>query len=82
MTNHLSHQSIARDDVSLDNLTKTIEVIVADDQAASNSCTWMLLLLKNVNVHKVLLPEFPSQSDTILAASGRSKHIVSVLTFS
>ena len=60
MANDFSNKSIARDDVSLDNFTKTLEVVITDDESASDSCTWLLSLLNDVDVNKVLLPEFPS----------------------
>ena len=68
MSNNLSDQSIARDDVPLDNLTKTFKVVIADDESATDSGSWLLSLLIDVDVHEVLFPELPSQRDTVLTA--------------
>ena len=68
MTNDFSYEPIARDDVSLDDFTETFEVVVADDEPVANGCSRLLSLLDNVDVNEILLPELPSQSDTVLAA--------------
>ena len=78
MADDFSHEPIARDDVPLHNLSKTVEVVVADDEPASNGCSRLLLLLKDVNVHEVLLPEFPSQCDAVLASGRWPEQVVSI----
>ena len=69
MADYLTYESIARDDVALNNLTQTLKVVVvADDELASNDCTRLLVLLNDVDVNVVILPELPRERDTIRAS--------------
>ena len=70
VTNNISHEPIAWNDVALDDFSKTLKVVVvADDQRAANSCTWLLISLNDIDVHVMILPEFPSESDALLTSS-------------
>ena len=80
VSDHFSHKSVTRDDVSLDNLSQTLEIIiVADHKSATDSCTRLFDSLDNIDMHVVVLPEFPGQSDTVLTASRRSVEEVASL---
>ena len=74
MADNLTNETIARNDVALYDLTKTFEVVViADDQSATNGCTWLLFSLNDVDVDVVVLPELPGQGNAILTSCRRSE---------
>ena len=82
MADDLPDKSVARDDVPLDDLTETLEVIVTDDESAADSGLRRLSLLLDVDVDEILLVELPGQGDTVLAACGWAEHEVTDLTLS
>lgn len=57
---HFADKTVAWDDVALDDFTQVVERVVADQQAFTNGCTLWLVLLSDVDVHKMLLEELPS----------------------
>ena len=68
MADHLTHETIAWDDVSLDDFSQTFElVVVADSQDATDSGTRLLVALVDINVNIVILPKLPGQSDAVFA---------------
>ena len=78
MTSDLSDQSVARNDVALDDLTKTIEVvIIADLQCVTNSITRLLVALVDIYMNVVLIPELPGQRDSVHTLSRRPEEELS-----
>jgi hypothetical protein len=63
-----SDETVARDDVPLNNFTKIIEVLTADGETCANCSTWLLVVLLNVDVNKLLCPKLPSKSDVVLTS--------------
>ena len=74
MTDDLTHQPGAWDDIAFNDFSQAFEVVVvADDESASDCGAWLLVSLDNVDVDVVILPELPGESDAILAPCRRSE---------
>ena len=69
MTCHFSYQSVARYDVSFDDLTQIFELVVTDQQFLANCSTLWFILLNDINMDKVLLEELPCKSDVVFTSS-------------
>ena len=69
VSNHISHQTIARNDIPFNNFSQRIKLVVTYDKSRTNNGPFRLIELLNVNVHKILLPKFPSQRDLVLSSS-------------
>ena len=59
MTCNFTHQSVARYDIAFNDLTKVFELIIADQKFFTYSWSLRFVLLNDVNVHEMLLEEFP-----------------------
>ena len=78
---NFSHQTIARNNVALDNFTKIFKRFAADRKSWTDWGTFWLVKLLNIDVNELLSPEFPSESNVIFTSSWRSEHKVSYLSF-
>ena len=68
MTNDLTHQPVAWDDVAFYDFSQALEVVVVADYESATDCgSWLLVSLDDVDVDVVILPELPSESDAVLA---------------
>jgi len=78
----LTNKSVAWNNVSLNYLTQTLEVVVvADDKSATDCRAFRLVALNDVDVDVVVFPELPGQRDAILAARRRSEEEVASFKF-
>ena len=74
MTNDLTHQPVAWDDVAFNDFSQAFEVVViADDESASDCSSRLLVSLNDVDVDVVIFPELPGESDAVLAPCRRSE---------
>ena len=76
----LAHEFIAGSNVSLDDLLEVLKgVLVADPQPRSDSRTWRLVKLEDVDVHEVRGEELPGQSDVVRALGRGTEHKLSIV---
>ena len=77
----LTDETIARNDIAFDNLSETFKVIViADNESASDSGTFRLISLSDVDMHNLILPELPSECNDILASGRWTEEVVTVFS--
>jgi hypothetical protein len=80
MADHLTDETVAWDDVSLDDLSQAFKlIVVTDSQDATDSGSRLFVALVDVNVNVVILPELPGQSDTVFTSSRWAEEEVSSL---
>lgn len=65
MLSDFSKRSVARCDVSLNNLLKIIISLIADPEFRSNICTNCFVMLSDVDMNDIGFIELPCQSDVI-----------------
>ena len=61
MLNDFSKRSIARCDVSLNNLLEVLIIFITDLKSLTNVCTDSFVILLNIDVDDIALIELPSQ---------------------
>jgi len=65
---------IARNNITLDNFLKILEMIISTDlELSTNSCPLNFIRFLYVNVNNVVVIEFPSQSEVIRSSRGWSE---------
>ena len=74
MTDDLTHQPVAWDDVAFNDFSQALKVVVVTDYESASDCGARLLVsLNDVDVDIVVLPELPSERDAVFTPCRRSK---------
>lgn len=83
VAHNLPYKSVARDDVTFYYLAKAAEfILLANSKLASDGGSLHLITLDDVDVDEVLVPEFPSERDSVLAPGRRPEEELSRLKLS
>jgi len=79
---NILYMSIARYDVSFNNFLQVVENVITDLKLGADGSSYRFITLLDINMHKISLIEFPSQSEIIVSFRRRSEKELSNLLIS